>query len=507
MSTHELRSTSSETTNAFTPAVTTQSDKREAQPAEQALDQPAAQNDQSAATPQDVSRVVSHFAEPDAYRFPTLDPSFIGPPTKQMLLAAEKQRLQTEMTTAQALTGDQRAQSIERALAQTEQFSSHYYGNQKDRDGKQVRQAVPPELISTIRPLITDIERPVDGQTLPEGVDPESSRIGTNEDWNSRLGVPQYRTQSDNLATPEGTCNVTSLAMIFERLGYSREDAMRAVERRLKKQYLAQKNKGKDVCTIERPEDLDNFKLPDEVFQRAVKGYLDTQQRAGSKYQRLRGENTTNDERLEMSREFKDSAQYEDVLDMLRHVSNAGERTNMGTVAPKLLAEIEPDEIRRPKIETVDSSWSGAREKLQESLDLGGGAQLSFNHKGRGRDGSHIVSVQDVLSDGLRIDDPYGDPRDSYSKRTPGDAYAPAKSTQRTAEYQNQKDSTEGDWKTDRAQNLTPGESLGDSTTVPDSVYENSWRYARIFTPKTQAEIEKAEDEKYHRYGSLLLPK
>jgi hypothetical protein len=506
--------------SAFNSAHPTQARTRQLQLPEEVSEIPIPlqrpQRDEAAAPAEaaDVQAAVGHYTEAAAER-PVIDPQFIGPPTQQQQLDQEKQRLRQSMTAAQTLQGDERAQSIERALARTEQFSSQFYGGELGPDGKPVRHAVPPQLISTIRPLIEDLEKPVDGQTRPEGVDPEAARLGSHADWNSRLGVPEYRTQSDNLATPEGTCNVTSLAMVLERLGYSRADAMRAVERRLKKQYLAEKYKDQSVCTIDQPEQLDQMKLPDEVFQRAVKGYLDEQQGADRPYKRLRGEDTTDKERLQMSREFKDNAQYEDVLDLLRHVSHAGDRTEMGTVAPKLLAEIEPNEIKRPKIETINSGgWDGARDRIEDTLGLGGGVQLSFRHKGQ-KPGTHIVSVQDVTQDGLVTDDPYGKPNADYTGRR-GDAYAPNNSTQRTAEYKNQvdrdpvgpaDDGVGNDWHADRAQDLGAAESLGRSAEAPNSVYRNTWNYARLFTPKTQAEMQAEEAEKFWQLGLLKIPK
>lgn len=521
---------------AFDAAHSTQARERQHHPSEERHEVPIPerrpQRDEQAAVPAeaaDVQAAVGHYSEPDAERpiatadradtaaeRPVIDPQFIGPPTQQQLLNQEKQRLRQSMTTAQSLQGDERAQSIEHALQQTEQFSSQFYGNELGPDGKPVRKAVPPQLISTIRPLIEEIEKPVDGQTQAAGFDPEASRHGDHVDWNSRLGVPEYRTQSDNLATPEGTCNVTSLAMVLERLGYSRADAMRAVERRLKKQYLADKYKDQSVCTIDQPEQLDQMKLPDEVFQKAVKGYLDEEQQAGQTYQKPRGQETTDAQRLQMSREFKDSAQYEDVLDLLRHVSHAGERTDMGTVAPKLLAEIEPNEIKRPKIETINSGgWDGARDRMEDTLGLGGGVQLSFRHKGQ-RPGTHIISVQDVTENGLVVDDPFGKPRADYTGRG-GDAYAPANSTRRTAQYKNQvdrdpvgpgdNDGVGNDWHADRAQDLKASESLGRSAEMDNGVYRNSWNYARLFTPKTQAEMQAEEAEKFWQLGLLKIPK
>lgn len=49
-------------------------------------------------------------------------------------------------------------------------------------------------------------------------------------DWHSRLGVPRYRTQTDNLLPPVTTCSPTSFAMAAERMGYTRADVVATID-------------------------------------------------------------------------------------------------------------------------------------------------------------------------------------------------------------------------------------------------------------------------------------
>ena len=63
--------------------------------------------------------------------------------------------------------------------------------------------------------------------------------------WNARLGIPQYRTQSDNLTPPEVTCGPTSFSMATERLGYSREDVRAAIDEQLTEHRKTEYRKSK----------------------------------------------------------------------------------------------------------------------------------------------------------------------------------------------------------------------------------------------------------------------
>ena len=466
--------------------------------------------------------------KPELPPLPVVNPlpaDFMGPPSRDDLIKAEKEKLQQGMEIVRKLPEAQRDAYLAELLKDTAKFSAGLHGKGDavdEKTGLAPRYAVPPELISTVRPLINNIERPGEGRVA--GGDAEAARDGTGIDWNSQLGVPQYRTQSDNLASPEATCNMTTLAMALERVGYNRADALRAVERKLKREALKKEHAGESVCVIDRDEDIDKMKLPAGAFDKAVEGYLRNQMNPATnaaKYQRLRGEDhMTEAEVKRVASEYKDNAQFEDMLDLLRHVTNSGSRTSMSSGVPEaLLAAIEPDPIKRPSLETLQPGgkmdWDAARTKMKGAMDDGGAAFVSFKHKGKGTgDASHIISAQDVQKDGVTFDDPYGHINPTYSYKKTGDAFGPTGSTSRSSVFKNQvagnKDPFDGlignDWKLGNSQNLQAGENLGDTSYSPNSVHQDSWKYARIIRPKTPEQIAAAEAEAYTQIGPLKIP-
>ena len=87
---------------------------------------------------------------------------------------------------------------------------------------------LPTPLIPSIRYFISITEQPVAMGLVLHG---EASDL--NIDWNTRLGIPEYRTQSDNLVAPETSCNVTTFAMVLERLGIGREQVSSALDQKM----------------------------------------------------------------------------------------------------------------------------------------------------------------------------------------------------------------------------------------------------------------------------------
>jgi hypothetical protein len=454
-----------------------------------------------------------------------LPPDFVGPPSRENLIQAQREKLEQGSQVVPTLPESQRDAYIRELLKDTARFSAQLHGQGEETDKNTnlpPRHAVPPSLISTVRPLINQIEKPGEGRTAAG--DSEAARDGTTTDWNSQLGVPQYRTQSDNLMTPEGSCNLTTLAMALERLGYNRADALRAVERKLKRDELKRQNEGKAVCVMDSDEDLDKMKMPDGLFERTVQGYLRNQMNPevnGAAYQRLRGENAVNEDEIRrLSQQYRQNAQFEDMLDLLRHVATPNQgRTSMSQGVPEtILRALEPDPERRPRLQTLQpgaTTWDGVRTAMSTSLEKGGAGFVSFRHKGAGSDATHIISAQNVEEGGTRFDDPYGTINPEYRRNRTGDAYAPTGSRTRTAEFKNQVygnnnrgDGVVGnDWKAEAGQALQPGESLGDSNFVPNAVHQNSWMYARTMTPRTREEIAAADAARYQQVGVLRLPR
>ena len=153
---------------------------------------------------------------------------------------------------------------------------------------------LPTELIYQVRPLIAVTE-------------PSGSPLGSDEksasgiDWNSRLGVPQYRTQSDNLAAlSEATCNVTTMAMVLERLGYNRDDVVRALEEKF----------GLDESSTEEERKIE--------WQKQADTYLRYAMNDSAAYRRIRGTTWIDrNTRQGLSEQMQDHAQPEDLLTLL----------------------------------------------------------------------------------------------------------------------------------------------------------------------------------------------
>lgn len=369
--------------------------------------------------------------------------------------------------------------------------------------------SAPPLLIPIARWFIEQIERP--GPDRPVGPNPEGSRDGSGEDWNTRLGVPQYRTQSDNLASPEATCNVNALAMVLERLGYGRPEVMAAIDRTLRQKYWKEVLKNKKTAS---PEELSSFELPPTYFQEQVQIYLQKEYKdnasEGEEYLRPRGRLWPTDqaqresEEERVSADYQGSAQMEDLLDFLRYLKQPGwgERSGafIGEHSDDLIDELDPNEADRPRLTQLfpgDVVWAHARERMQQCLSDGGAAMLSLYHKSKAKNrlkDSHIIAVQRVTDDGLVVDDPYGAIRNTYDARVAeSDAFAPAevRDHKRPADFKNQVDETRkpgqeatevgDDWQVEYAQNLTDAESLGDSHLVPNAVFERAWKYVRLY--------------------------
>ncbi|MBL8635339.1 MAG: hypothetical protein JNM40_19085 [Myxococcales bacterium] len=408
------------------------------------------------------------------------------------------------------LKGQQKVEYIEDQLEALSRFSKDVAPD--DATGK-AAETVPTPLIDNARPLIEKLERMTPDATTPAGgTNPEGAHVGTGTDWNTKLGVPQYRTQSDNLIPPEASCNMTSLAMALERLGYGRENAMDAIDGELKQRYLDEqkaklaKTKG-DPSTL--PKTADDVTLPAGYFEGQVKGYLKAVDAAAEKpYQGVRGKDTDEKAWDNIAGQYRDNAQFEDTLDFLRYLTKAGSRTDLDTVTPKLLEKLEPDAEKRPTYRTItpgkNMDWTKARGQMDEVLDDGGAAMLSFHHKGGNNfNASHIVSVQQMTQDGIVADDPYGRIRSNYNVAQVGDAYgekgqagrSPARKNQVDAGLDRSKPSTmDTDWKSYGAQHLKPEEALGSSSQVADSVMKNAWRSLRFLEPaKKKAVVDAAK--------------
>lgn len=304
---------------------------------------------------------------------------------------------------------------------------------------------VPPLLIPTVRRLIALTHAP----GVPQ------------EDWNSALGVPQYRTQTDNLIGPEVTCGPTTLAMVIERLGITRADVVSAIERQLKIQQLraaGQAVNDANLATVE---------LAADAWQKAVEAHLRSESR-GQSYQRPLPVNQGTERQQEIGAEFQGNAQLEDLVDLLRELLNVDRAGITHDGAGQILAAVTPAG-GQPRLEVLwcnGSNWSSIKAAVMACLAAGGAASMSINHKGRDN-GSHVVSIQQVTGSGVILDDPYGAIKSNYADGAWGDAYS--RGTSSPTRNQASDTSDTSDWQRAAGRNLEASERLGESSVLNDS--------------------------------------
>lgn len=304
-------------------------------------------------------------------------------------------------------------------------------------------------------------------------------------------GVNGYQTQSNNLAAPEATCNGTSLAMVLERLGYTRDDLLRTIEAKLKRAQVEADLRARNVPPAEQRRQLAEFdpscvKLADNAWKNRVLQYLRAENQRGAGYQRPRGRTSDDPQLQAWAGEFKDNAGIDDLalllMDML-HIERTA--VNAGNNPATLVGAVHDGSgththTPKPSTERIDAGvgWTKARATLKEVLDEGGAAMLSIRHKGAGKSGTHIVAVQAVEADGLTIDDPYGRARSDYSAARPGDAYAKPGSTRAASGLRNQVQGLD-DWK--RTSTVTAEETRGEASHWTDQMVRDSWTYLMLF--------------------------
>lgn len=378
---------------------------------------------------------------------------------------------------------------------------------------------LPPELIGEVRPLITALESGVEGATTNAAGGPEASPHGTT-DWNTTLGVPEYRTQSDNLVAPEATCNTTTLSMVMERLGIGREDVVGALEERLKRQWIKNAKRSGTITAARATELEANLALVDEEegwdsdaeWERAARRYLDAKMLDRS-YQRVRGQSSVSGEtRQQIAGDFKDNAQMEDVLDMLVHHAGISRYSIVGE--PDRVLEMVSNTGLPPQSDKIwgGANWATISEQVRTTLEAGGAAALSFHHKGtRDRGASHIVSIQEVQTGGLVVDDPYGQVRASYNPRAYDDAYFHADTYQqrdrRTGQMVTkervihqrsvQKNTQHGfdDWGAGAARTMEADESKGDTSFMTRDQVTRAMKYITLFQRGQRVPIPRARPE------------
>jgi hypothetical protein len=386
---------------------------------------------------------------------------------------------QAQMGELIKLKGQDKVEASERCLTEIENLFLRFNNNEAvdfsnlssrnvsiDRTNK--RSYAPPELIPVVRQLIEMVERPVESADKSASAVAEGS-LYSDKDWNSRLGIPQYRTQSDNLASPEATCNVTTMAMALERLGYSRADILSSIETELKKSHTQAQKKGSKVT-------LDDFR------QEKIKAYLKAENKAKKGYQKLRGQANTNETMDGWAEDYAEKAQMEDLLDFLTHLKGVHRTTIVSDPSVILPAVQGKSKLSHQRIDQI-GDWQKFSDKIRTHLNGGGSAAFSFRHKGKGNTGTHIISIQSMEADGFIVDDPYGHVRSDYSGNKSGDAFTDQGKTSRNRK--NKVDSSTqklDDWEVDRAQNPEDFEEKGNSYKFSRASIESSFSYVMLFS-------------------------
>jgi hypothetical protein len=447
----------------------------------------------SAADALAVSAAFDHYADAPQPLAPAVAPPTVSRADR---ISGKDTELAAAGYVSQHLADAQKAPYLEDQLGALKQFSTSVAPAGSNQ------QSVPNALIKDARPLVEGLERlPAAPGTPAVSTNPEAAHVGSGADWNTKLGVPQYRSQSTNLIPPEASCNMTSFANALERMGYGRDNAMTAIDHELKEKYLEEQRKQllaahKDPATLPTAADV---ALPAGYFEQNVKGYLKSvDDAAGKPYQGLRGKKTNEKAWDQIAAQYHDKAQFQDTLDFLRYLTKAGDRTDLDSVAPKLLEKLEPDKDKRPSYRTITPGahmdWTAARGQLGQVLDDGGAAMLSYEHKGGNNTAaSHIIAVEQMTQDGIIADDPYGHARTDYRLNQVGDAYGPKGGGPRTPDRKNMPDlggvsasdpsRVDSNWTAQRGQNLQASENHGEAAAYTNEMFTGSWRSLRFLEP------------------------
>lgn len=334
---------------------------------------------------------------------------------------------------------------------------------------------LPTPLIPSIRYFISITEQPVAMGLVLHG---EASDL--NIDWNTRLGIPEYRTQSDNLVAPEASCNVTTFAMVLERLGIGREQVSSALDQKM------------GVSLLQTPE------AQSESWIDATLEYLNRAMKKSQSYKRVRGQTAIGqNQQSNMAAEYRDRAQMEDLLDLLAHEIGVA-RTSVIS-SPHRMLETITGGINTPTTEQIwDRNWETLSEKVEACLQAGGAAALSFKHKGSRSSGTHIVSIIDVQADGFVIDDPYGVIREDYNPRNWDDAYWSTREDgsligSRSLSDQRNEIGETNEWGIGWARDLQAEERKGQETVISKKQVERSMFYVQLFHRPTNTTATESE--------------
>ena len=161
-------------------------------------------------------------------------------------------------------------------------------------------------------------------------------------------------------------------------------------------------------------------------------------------------------------------------------------RTAIISEPERILEALTPGKPTPTTEKIWDTRWDRLAPRVQECIENGGGAALSFRHKGTRSSGTHIVSILAVEQDGFRIDDPYGNVREDYNSRKWDDAYWGRHDDGhliRSRDLSSQRNviGEQDNWGTAWARELREEEHRGRETHLSKSQVERSMFYVQLF--------------------------
>lgn len=422
-------------------------------------------------------------------------------------LTTLKTWLEARYTEVEALSGDAQKTRIVGILSLMEdvahQMESGTYPTVADLDTTpdfethSYTSFVPSELTLTVRNFIvlleagepaaeTETDATATDATATTETETETED-GLDYDWNSRLGVPQYRTQSDNLAPPEATCGPTAFTMGLERLGYGRATIIQAIDDKLREDM-------EDDATQAQVE---------EKFEEKAEDFLESFSSASSNWQKLRGNQggLTNDED-DLAEEFREWGQYEDLTYFLAWLNNISRGNVANSSSQTLLDAVHDADTGVDNAAGTNSTkldfnngqefTMDHRKQIRDTLNAGGAAILSLYHKGTAG-GTHITAIREVTSTGLKIDDPYGQVNPGYRQGVAGDAFKDVGGTAGRGSYNwknvphydaTENDYSERDFTRSAAEELEADESRGQNEIITWEMIRESTRllyYIRLY--------------------------
>jgi len=340
-----------------------------------------------------------------------------------------------------------------------------------------------------------------------EWITPLRSIIGMSSDytWCKRLGVPWYRSQRDNLARPDGTCNVNSIAMALERLGFDRTDLVAAIDSAL----------GDYSPTYTSRDEQWEAEL------RSSDGYLadEFSDADGTSWKKpLSGQHSLTSVKNEVAPNFRNEGQLEDLLDFLLFLNpdSGTEIANTQSVSSDsrfrrimkdfsingdypigLTKDLEKisqanSQATRQDVTSTFGKWEELCATINDCLNKGGAVILSYRHKGTvASSDTHIVSLQRAEHSCLILDDPYGISRVGYLRQQNVTAYHGPDYDGATYSnaYRNSSKNAISSWRISNRRNPNDNELRGrDSIMLKQTVYNALYYLRFIWRPGTGPE-------------------